>query len=126
MGGVKIYDFTAGRILVLGVTVDSIAITIDTNAIDAADGGDWAFGTAVPGADGVLDGTAVDFCPATSVDAITNVVSAALAASAQFDGTTTAKDLYFNMLIDDADVSATHTNLINGTATIQWINLGDY
>jgi len=126
VGGVKIYDLPEGRILVLGVTVDSIAVTVDANAIDNADGGDVAFGTAVPGIDGVLDGTAVDLCPATSVDPITNVVSAALASSAQFDGTTTAKDIYFNMLVDDADVSATHTNTVSGTFRIHWANLGDY
>ena len=32
------------------------------------------------------------------------LVGAALAASAQFDGTATAKDMFLNMLIDDADV----------------------
>lgn len=126
VGGVKIYDLPEGRILVLGVTAENITVGIDTNAIDAADGGDVAFGTAVPGIDGLLDGTAVDLCPSTSVDPITNVVDAALAASAQFDGTATAKDVYFNMLVDDGDVSATHTNTISGTATITWINLGDY
>jgi len=126
VGGVKIYDLPEGRILVLGVTVDSIAVTVDANAIDNADGGDIAFGTAVPGIDGVLNGTAVDLCPATSVDPITNAVSSALATSAQFDGTTTAKDIYFNMLVDDGDVSATHTNTVAGTFTIHWVNLGDY
>jgi len=126
VGGVKIYDFPEGRILVLGVIVDSVIIGIDTNAIDVADGGDWSFGTAVPGVDGTLDGTAVDLCPATSADPIISTNSSALVASAQFDGTTTAKDMYFNMLIDDADVSATHTNTIDATVTINWVNLGNY
>jgi len=126
VGGTKIYDFTEGRILVLGAIMENATITIDTNAIDAADGGDVACGTAVPGIDGVMDGTAVDIIPSTSVDPITNIVDNALAASAQFDGTTTAKDLYFNILIDDADVSATHTNTVDATITIHWINLGDY
>lgn len=126
VGGVKIYDFPAGRILVLGVTVDSVIVGVDTNAIDAADGGDWSFGTAAPGGDGLLDGTAVDLCPSTSADPIVGTNSAALSASAQFDGTTTAKDVYFNMSIDDGDVSATHTNTIDGTVTVLWVNLGDY
>ena len=40
-----------------------------TNTMDVADGGDFSLGTAVPGADGVLDGTAVDLCPSTEVRA---------------------------------------------------------
>lgn len=126
VGGVKIYDFPAGRILVLGVTVANVAVTVDTNALDNADGGDFAFGTAAPGADGLLDGTAVDLCPSTSIDPITNITDSALAASAQFDGTATAKDVYFSMSVDDADVSATHTNTVSGVVTIKWVNLGDY
>lgn len=126
VGGVKVYDWPEGRILLLGAIVENVTITIDTNAIDVADGGDVAFGTAAPGGDGLLDGTAVDVIPSTSVDPITNIVDAALAASAQFDGTATAKDVYFNMSVDDADVSATHTNTIDATLTLHWVNLGDY
>ena len=129
IGSTKIYDFPEGRILVLGVIVDSFAITsFPTNTMDDADGGDFAFGTAVPGADGLLDGTAVDFIPSTSIDPITNVVSSALAASAQFDGTTTAKDLYINLSIDNADLADAGTNAVTAeaTMTIHWVNLGDY
>ena len=124
-GGVKIYDFPAGRIFVLGVTVDSFTITIDTNTLDVADGAAFAFGTTVD-ATGTQSGTVVDLCPATSVDPITNVVNSALAASAQFDGTTTAKDMYMSLMVDDGDISATSTNAVSAVITINWLNLGDY
>ena len=126
VGGVKIYDLPAGRILVLGVTVEDVTVAVDSNALDAADNGDFSFGTAAPGGDGLLDGTAVDLCPSVSIDPIVTATDGALAASAQFDGTATAKDVYFNMSVDDADVDATHTNTVDATVTIHWVNLGDY
>lgn len=129
IGSTKIYDFPAGRVLVLGVTVEGFDIVaFPTNTMDIADGGDFSFGTAVPGADGVLDGTAVDFAPATSIDPITNVVNTALAASAQFDGTSTPVDLYVNVSIDNTDLTGYTTNAltVGGAVTIHWINLGDY
>jgi len=124
-GGTKVYDFPAGRVLVLGVTVDSLIVSVDTNSLDIADGGDWSFGTTVPD-DATITGTDVDLCPSTSADPINGTNSAALAASAQFDGTTTAKDININMLIDDADIATTATNTVDATVTINWINLGDY
>ena len=129
IGSTKIYDFPEGRILVLGAIVDSFLITsFPTNTMDAADNGDFSFGTAVPDADGVLDGAAIDIIPSTAIDGLTTTNSAALAASAQFDGTTTAKDLYVNLSIDHGDLTGASTNAltVDGTVTIHWINLGDY
>ena len=125
-GSAAIYAFPEGRIFVLGVTVDSVTVTVDTNALDNADGGDFAFGTAAAGGTSGLSGTEVDLCPSTSIDPITNVVSAALADGAQFDGTSTAKLMYFNHEVDDADIAAACTNTVDFTATVHWINLGDY
>ena len=129
IGSVKVYDLPEGRLLILGVTAAGLDITAyPTNTMDAADGGDISFGTAVPGADGTLDGTAVDLLPATSIDPITNVVNSALAASAQFDGTTTAKDVYLIVSIDHGDLTGVSTNAltISGQVTVHSINLGDY
>jgi len=124
-GGTKIYDLPEGRIFVLGVTAENITITVDTNALDDADGGDVSLGTTAPD-DGTVTGTDVDLGPSTSIDAITNVTDFALGAAAQFDGTATAKDVYLNMLIDDADISAIATNTVDGTIVIHYLNLGDY
>jgi len=129
IGSTKIYDLPAGRILILGVTASGLQVaSFPTNTMDAADGGDIALGTAVPGADGAIDGTAVDLLPALSIDPITNVVSGALAASAHFDGTTTAKDVFLNVLVDHGDLTGASTNAltVNGVVTVHWINLGDY
>jgi len=124
-GGVKIYDWPEGAIQVLGVTVDSLIVTVGTG-LDAADGGDWSFGTAIVSDADLTDATDVDLCPITSADPIAGTNSAQLAANAIFDGTTTAKDCNFNMIVDDADISGTVTNTIDATVTIHWINLGDY
>lgn len=131
-GGTKIYDFPAGRILVLGVTADDISFDV-TNAgnvtpIAITHGGDISIGTTAP-TDGTLTNADVDLLPSTSIDPISaGVAGAALAASAQFDGTATAKDAFFNIIIDDADVAdgASDVLMVNGVVTIHWINLGDY
>ena len=131
-GGSKIYDFPAGRILVLGVTLASVSFDLtdagNVTPIDATMGGDIAVGSTVAG-DGTLTGADVDLIPSTSIDPISGgVTGAALAASAQFDGTTSPLDAYFNILIDDADVgnAASDVLLVNGTLTITWLNCGDY
>lgn len=126
-GSVKIYDFPEGRILVHGVTVDGIDIAVQTNTIPLSAGGDFALGT-VAASTNALSGTMVDLCPSTRIDAITNVVNSALASSAQFDGTSTAKDMYLNFGIDHQDVIVltTATNTVDGVITIHWSNLGDY
>lgn len=67
-----------------------------------------------------------------SVATISNIelrITNPLARVPVFDGTSTAKDLYINFLVDDADhdVTTTPCNLIlNGTVKVYWLNLGDY
>lgn len=131
-GGTKIYDFPAGRILVLGVTLANLSFDLtdagNETPIDDTMGGDIAVGTTAPD-DGTLGGTDVDLIPATSIDPISDGVDgAALAASAQFDGTTTAVDAYINAIIDDGDVAdgASDVILVSATVTITWVSLGDY
>lgn len=131
-GGTKIYDFPAGRILVLGVIMRGITFDLtdagNVTPIDAADGGDVAIGSTVP-SDGTLTGTDVDLMPSTSIDPISaGITGAALAASAQFDGTTTPLDANLNILIDDADVGdgASDVLLVSGVVELHWVPLGDY
>lgn len=45
--------------------------------------------------------------------------------SRSFDGTSTAKDLYLNFIIDDADQDGGGALLLTGTVDISWRNLGD-
>lgn len=125
VGGAKIWVAPEGRILYHGVTVANV--TMATNpVITAAEGGDYSCGTTIGASTGLVT-TAVDLCPKTSIDPWTNIVSAALASSAQFDGTTTAKDFYFNLEVDTADITATTTAIVDSaTITITWSQLGDY
>jgi hypothetical protein len=129
-GGLKLYDFPEGRILVLGVTAD---LDFDWSGEDVAvDGsGDFSLGTTIT-SDATLSTTDVDLLPSTALTdpfvAGVGEGKGALAASAQFDGTTTAKDANINIIIDDADVEdgASDTVDVSGTITLHWINLGDY
>ena len=108
------------------MTVDGIAITCGLNNSNTF-GGDFAFGT-VTASTNALSATMVDLCPSTSIDTFTNIVNSALAASAQFDGTTTPKDMYLNWGVDQGDhtASTVSTNQIDGVITVHWLNLGDY
>lgn len=130
----QIYDFPAGRLLVLGVTAtlqqkttSAIASTINSGVTGAI-----SLGTAAA-SNVALTSTMVDLLPSTAFTSSTTInvagtaVSAALAASAQFDGTTTAKDMYLNTAYaTTTDVDGNGTQTISGTVVITWINLGDY
>jgi len=124
-GGTKIHDMPEGRILILGAVLGGVTVDLSSATnLDAADGGDIS----VAG-DGTLSGTDVNIIPSTSIDPLSGgITGAALAASAQLDGTSAAVDVYLNMLIDDADVGDTDSDvvLISGTLTLVWVNLGDF
>jgi hypothetical protein len=130
----QIYDFPEGRILVLGAigrlqqkTTSALASTLNASVTGAI-----SLGTAAASST-TLSSTMVDLLPSTAFtsSATINVpgaaVTAALAASAQFDGTGTAKDVFLNTAYaTTTDVDANATQTISGTITITWINLGDY
>lgn len=131
--GTKIYDFPQCRMNVLGVTAtlqqkttSAIASTLNSGSTGAI-----GLGTATASAT-TLATTMVDFLPSTAFTSSTTInvagtaVTAALAASAQFDGTGTAKDLYLNTAYaTTTDVDADATQTISGTVVITWVNLGD-
>lgn len=131
--GTKIYGFPQGRLLILGVTAtlqqkttSAIASTLNSGT------GAISLGT-VTASNVSLTSTMVDLLPSTAFTSSTVIntagtaVSAALAASAQFDGTTTAKDVYLNTAYaTTTDVDADATQTISGTIVISWIHLGDF
>lgn len=131
--GTKIYDFPQGRVLIHGVTAtlqqkttSAIATTLNSGT------GAISLGTVTASAT-TLSATMVDLLPSTAFTSSTVIntagtaVSAALAASAQFDGTTTAKDVYLNTAYaTTTDVDADATQTISGTVVITWTHLGDY
>lgn len=132
--GTKIFDLPAGRLLVLGVTAtlqqkttSAIASTINSGVTGAI-----ALGTATA-SNVSLTGTMVDLLPSTAFTSSTTInvagsaVSAALAASAHFDGTSTAKDVYLNTAYaTTTDVDGNGTQTISGTVVLVYCNLGDY
>lgn len=138
-GSQKLYDFPEGRVLILGVTAYFSSITFNTAAgatgdIAGGGSGDYSLGSTAT-ADATLSSTDVDLLPSTAMldPFVSGVgrsnVGSALAAAAQFDGTTTAVDMYLNAIIDDADVSdgaASDSVYFTGTITFTWMLLGDY
>ena len=131
--GTKIYDFPEARILFLGVTATLQQKTTSALAstLNASVTGAIGLGTATASAT-TLSGTMVDFLPSTAftssatINVAGTAVTAALAASAQFDGTGTAKDLYLNTAFaTTTDVDGNATQTISGTVRIVWCLLGD-
>jgi len=126
-GSVKILAFPEGRVLVHGV-VGQLVVT-PGDGLDEADGANWSLGTAaaIATTGAVVQATTrVDILPSTAIDPITNVVGAALSAAAQFDGTTTAKDVYYNLQVDAGDISALVTNTVSGYVNLIYSLIGDY
>lgn len=122
--GVKVYDFPDGRILVLGAVINCV-----TTIAGASGGGatvDLAVGTVTAADDATLTGTEANIIPSTATDNGESSWRTALAASAQFDGTTTAVALYVNAGVTNAVSASAVTVAITGTLTVTWINLGDY
>ncbi len=132
--GTKIFTFPEGWILVLGVTATLRQKTTSALAstLNASSTGAIALGTATASATTLAD-TMVNLLPSTAFtsSATVNVpgtaVSAALAASAQFDGTTTPIPVYLNTAFaTTADVDGDATQTISGTVNLIWVALGDY
>jgi len=128
-GGVKIYDFEEGRILVHGCVAD-LKLTFPAAQVTNAAGLDLGVGTAAVSDADLTDGTDIDLCAAIAVDpyhlTLTNAFEGELAAAAQFDGTATAKDMYVNILVDAGDFSSSVTGTVNGTIFVTYSILGDY
>ena len=132
--GTKIFDFPQGRILVLGVTatIAQKTTSVIADTLNSGVTGALGLGTVTASAT-TLATTMVDLLPSTAFTTSTTInvaaaaVSAALAASAQFDGTTTAKSIFINTAYaTTGDVDADATQTLTGTITVTWILLGDY
>jgi hypothetical protein len=132
-GGVKIYDFPEGRILVLGATA-SIAVTTTSVLADTLNAGvtcNYGIGT-VTQSNATVATTEQDivqvtaFTSSATVD-VAGAVAKGVGVLAPFDGTTTPVDAYLNLAVAGAtDIDADATVTVSGTVNITWINLGDY
>lgn len=132
--GTKVYDFPEGRILVLGSTAN-LAFTTTSVIDDTINSGaamDWAVGTSAASnatlANGMVDLVPkVDNPTSTTINVAAAATQGALAASAMFDGTGTAKSAYLNVSFPTGtDIDADGTLTVTGNITLTWINLGDY
>lgn len=132
--GTKIYDFPAGRISILGVTATLQQKTTSALAstLNASSTGAISLGTVTASAT-TLASTMVNLLPSTAftssatVNVAGTAVSNALAAAAQFDGTTTPVDVFLNTAYaTTTDVDGNATQTISGTVVITWVQLGDY
>lgn len=133
-GGLKIVDFPAGLICILGAVMD-LDVTKSSAGVNTNWDGDVSLGSAAAGNDADLTGTEADIIAKTStpqaVAGVTtaNAKSTATECPVYLDGTGTAADVYLNFLVDDADhdVGGTACNLlVTGTIKITYVNLGDY
>lgn len=128
-GGVKVYDFPAGNILVLGAVLDAECALQAAAWVDTA-AGDVAVGSGVPADATALDGTAVDIVAETAVAAMAAQVgpidcqSAAPVTLGSAGGTDDIVNV--NLRIDDNAAHVTDSGLLTGTLELAWINLGDF
>lgn len=129
-GGVKIYTFPLGATLILAAAGKVFETTTSTLAstLNAGVTYNWGVGTTTQ-ANGTLATTEQDIIPTTNgtASATINVEAAAssgarTAAPAAFNGTSTAKEAYFNVGIATAtDIDGDATTTWRGTVSIFWI-----
>ena len=134
-GGVKLYDFPEGAILTLGAVIDGAVTLGVTGTITTTWAGGVALGTVTATTGATLVSTEadvleeVDVAAATAkvatVDAVPAVTQITESAAVWLDGTATAKDMYFNLVIDDSASHTAGTGTFTGTVQVAWINLGD-
>lgn len=130
-GGLKVYDFPQGLINFTGAVAD-LALTKSSTGVNATWDGDFGLGTVTASNNGTLATTEQDLIPTTATpQAVAGATTASGASTSTeapqlLDGTATAKDVYLNLLVDDADHDVTTTPcdlIVNGTVTINWANL---
>ncbi len=127
-GSLKIYDFSLGQIRLHGGRAN---LTFNWAGQDIAAGGsgDFSLGTTAT-ADASLATTEVDIMPSTAMlDPFVAGIGTGrgnLVVATSFDGTGTAKDMFLNIIIDDADVAdaASDIVLVSGTIIVEWANYG--
>jgi|SRR5882762_9200584 len=132
-GSQKIYDFPEGRINIQGVVANlQWGVVGARTTINDSASLTWAIGT-VAASNITLSSTMVDLLPkqtkvlSAATTAYNTAQGAALAASAQFDGTGTAKDAILNVGFEtNTDIDADGILKVSGTVVITWQALGDF
>ena len=131
----KLYDFPEGLIATIGAVIDGAITLGTTGTITTTWAGGVSLGTATATTGATLVSTEADILPEVDVAAATASVATVDAVSVAavltesagrvLDGTTTAKDLFLNLVVDDEATHTSGTGTFTGTVTIVWLNLGD-
>lgn len=134
-GGVKVYDFPAGLICTLGAVIDGSVTLGTTGTITDTWAGGVALGTVTATTGATLTGTEANIMPEVDVAAATSKVASVDAVSVAtaltesgarwLDGTSTAIDMFLNLVVDDEATHTAGTGSFTGTITFIWANLGD-
>lgn len=134
-GGVKVYDFPAGLIKIDGAVIDGAVTLGTTGTITTTWAGGIALGTATATTGATLTGTEANIMPEVDVAAATasvatvdsvSVATALTESGARWlDGTSTAIDMYLNLVVDDHASHTAGTGSFTGTITFYWVNIGD-
>lgn len=134
-GAKKVYDFAEGAFLLLGTYLNLTKVEVDGPGITATFDSDVGVGTVAAVAGATLATTEQDLIPTTAVDQAVGGVTAvkqvptATEVPKLWDGSTTAKDVYLNWAVDDADQDITGlgaTNLkVSGEIHLHYLLLGD-
>jgi hypothetical protein len=133
-GGIQIFDFPEGRMFILGSTGSCTFTTtsVIASTLNSGVSSRWGIGT-VTQSQTTLATTEQDLLPVTTFTSGTTIsvantaTTGALAAAAQFNGTATPIDAFFNISVPTAtDIDANATVTVSGTITITYINLGDF
>lgn len=136
VGGTKIYDMPEGHIIFMpsyASLVFSVAAAKQADFTDATPEGDYGIGTAAPADADALgaDATDDDICTAAAITMAGYVTPStpvkADADSYLVNGSTTAADVYVNLLIDavDIDDGVTTEVLATGTVVLRWMYGGN-
>lgn len=127
-GSLKVLDLPEGNIHVLGGTTNLTIARVGT-ALTATSAIVASIGSAAAGAgDATLTSTEADIIPSTSAT-LTGGAGAFRGASTgakTLDGTGTPADIYLNFATPDAGSTGNDALTVNGTITLNFVNLGDH
>jgi len=131
-GSLKIADMPEGAIAFLGGVLD-LDLTKSSAGVNDDWDGDIGLGTTAASNNATLSGTEQNIVDSTATPQASGGATTGNAQSSSLpgivDGTSTAADIYLNILVDDADhdVTTTPCNIIcNGTVKVTYVVLGDY
>lgn len=126
-GGVQLYDFGAAVVTVLGATSD-LSVTAGAGGIaDTASALCSAGSVVAANTNATLTSTEADFIPSTAATLTdgAGTCDGDGAAVSVFNSTSTSTDLFLNVVVPDADSSASDTVTLSGTVTVTWVESGD-